>query len=364
MRLDYQRPVGGNVMSTSVRRPLWLFVISALSLGPAAASPSVDALGAAIARGDYPKTTSVIVMRDGKLDYEAYFGEGNRELLNDTRSAMKAITALAVGAAIADKAISSEQAPAFRYFADLRPFQNDTPDKDAITIADLMSMSSALDCNDNDENSPGGEDRMHEQSNWTRWGVDLPTYSGFARDGQGMGAWRYCTINAVLTGQVVQRATHMPVDQYIARRLFAPLGIQRSEWPRSPAGEAMTGGGVRLRSMDIAKIAAMMADGGRWQGAQILPSSWIDAMLTIRRASRADQNYGYFIFQGIYKTACGPISAWYMAGNGGSQVLILRERRAAVVVTRMNYNVPGTSRQTADLLERYVLPQFACGAAR
>jgi CubicO group peptidase (beta-lactamase class C family) len=313
-------------------------------------------------RGDYPKTTSILVMHQGKLVFEDYFGEGNRRLLNDTRSAMKAITALAVGAAIADGAIPSAQTPAFQYFADLRPLQHDTNDKEAIRLADLMSMSSALDCDDNDDNSVGSEDRMHEQQNWTRWGVDLPTYAGFSRDIHGLGLWRYCTINALLAGQVVQRATHRPVDQYVEQRLFAPLRIHHWQWPRSPAGEVMTGGGLRLQSRDIAKIAAMMADSGQWQGKQIIPSTWIDEMLTIRRASRPGQNYGYFIFEGQFNTTCGPISSWYMAGNGGSQILILREQRTAIVLTRTNYNVTGTSRQSVELLEKYVLPGFVCGA--
>ena len=84
-------------------------------------------------------------------------------------------------------------------------------------------------------------------------------------------------------------------------------------------------------------------------------------MLTVRRAPTADQNYGYFMFEGRYNTTCGPINTWYMAGNGGSQVLILRERRTAIVLTRQNYNISGTARKSTELLEKYVLPQFACG---
>jgi CubicO group peptidase (beta-lactamase class C family) len=331
----------------------------AILTGAAVAAP-LDDLRAAIGRGEYPKTTSVVVMRDGNIVAEAYFGAGGRDRLSDTRSAMKAVTALAVGAAIADGAIPSASAPAFPYLTDLKPFQNDTQDKEAITIGDLMSMSSALACNDNDPESPGNEDRMHEQQNWSRWSVDLPTMTGYARDASGFGPWRYCTVNAVLTGQVVQRATHTPIDRYIERRLFAPLGIHRWVWPRSPSGEIMTGGGLQLRSRDIARIAAMMADDGRWGGRQILPSAWIDAMLTVRRQSRPDQNYGYFVFQGDYTTSCGAVSAWYMAGNGGSEVLILRSLRVAIAVTRANYNVAGTSLQTTDLIQRYILPSIAC----
>src|SRR6266481_5100043 len=51
-------------------------------------------LRAAVERGDYPKTTSVLVVRDGELVYEEYFGDGSRDLLNDTRSATKGLTAI------------------------------------------------------------------------------------------------------------------------------------------------------------------------------------------------------------------------------------------------------------------------------
>ncbi len=133
-------------MAAMHRRLVSVCIAQAVAGGTAAAGAPLDRLRAAIARGDYPNTTSVVVMRDGKVVSEAYFGDGRPALLNDTRSAMKAITALAVGAAIADHAIPSAQALAFPYLADLKPFRNDTPDKEAITLADMMSMSSALDC--------------------------------------------------------------------------------------------------------------------------------------------------------------------------------------------------------------------------
>ena len=83
---------------------------------------SLIGLNDAVAKGVYPKTTSVLVVRGGKLVYEAYFGDGSSDLLNDTRSATKSITSLAIGAAIADGAISSQHAKAFSYLGDLRPY--------------------------------------------------------------------------------------------------------------------------------------------------------------------------------------------------------------------------------------------------
>jgi CubicO group peptidase (beta-lactamase class C family) len=314
----------------------------------------------AIGLGEYPKTTSILIIRHGRLVYERYFGEGSKELLNNTRSATKFLTTLALGVAIGDRAIPSEHVPAFPFLSDLKPFQNDSADKRAITLEDMLTMSSALACDDNDDASPGNEDNMHSQGNWTRWAVDLPTIRSFARDAQGLGTWRYCTTNAFLIGQVIQRATHVQVDSYTEDRILRPLGISRWNWSYSPAHEVMTGGGLQLRSRDLAKIAWMVADKGRWKGQQIVPANWIESALTIRRASRPEQNYGYFIFEEDYSTACGIRPVWYMAGNGGSQILMPRELGAAIVITRTAFNVHGSSLQTADMLKKYILPSLPC----
>jgi CubicO group peptidase (beta-lactamase class C family) len=94
----------------------------------------LTSLEKAIARGDYPDTSSVLIVRNGALAYEHYFGEGSAELLNNTRSATKFVTTLALGAAISDGAIPSEHALAFTYLKDLKPFKNDTSGKEAITL--------------------------------------------------------------------------------------------------------------------------------------------------------------------------------------------------------------------------------------
>jgi CubicO group peptidase (beta-lactamase class C family) len=332
---------------------------SAIAAGGIDLKPLED-LRQAITRGDYPNTTSVLIVRKGALAFERYFGEGSKKRLNNTRSATKFLTTLALGAAIAEHAIPSEQAPAFAYLSDLKPFRNDSPQKQSITLRDLLTMSSGLDCDDNALDSPGNEDYMHAQLNWTRWAVDLPTMPGYFRDAAGFGPWRYCTTNAFLTGQIIQRATRMPVDRFTEDKILRPLGISRWNWSYSPAREAMTGGGLELRSRDLAKIAWMVVEGGRWRGRQILPRPWIDAALTIRRASRSNQNYGYFLFEENHVTACGVQPVWYMAGNGGSQILMLRDLRSAVVITREAYNVRGSSNQTSEMLEKFILPALSC----
>ncbi len=335
-------------------------VLACAFLATGAGADEPKGLREALERGDFPKTSAVIVIRAGKPIYEGYFGDGGAEVLHNTRSATKSVTSLAVGLAIADGRIASVKQPAFALLNDLAPFKNDSPEKQAITIEDLLTMSSALDCNDDDDASPGNEDRMHEQQNWTRWAVDLPTMPGYKRDARGLGPSRYCTVGAVLLGQIVQRAVGMPVDGYIEQRLFAPLGIRQWRWSRSPSGEAMTGGGLELRARDLAKLAWMVVDHGKWEGAEIVPAAWIEQALTVRRTAFPGFNYGYLFWQHEYSTPCGKATGWFMSGNGGNAILAFRELDSAVVIARTNYNTRGMHQQTTAMLEKHILPSLMC----
>lgn len=195
-----------------------------------------EGLDAAIGDGVFRQVTSVLVAKDDDLVFEQYWGDGGPDRLNDTRSATKSLTAMAMGAAIADGYIESIDAPAFAYFEGERPFRYASTLKDAITIRDLLTMSSALDCDDNDWESPGNEGHMYPAPRWTYFVVDMPTMQTYARNANGYGPFRYCTAGSFILGQIIERAVGEPVDAYIERRLLAPLGIASIAWDRSPSG--------------------------------------------------------------------------------------------------------------------------------
>jgi CubicO group peptidase (beta-lactamase class C family) len=318
-------------------------------------------IAAAVAGADFPKTTSVLALHRGKLVYEGYFGGKGPDALRNTRSATKSVTSLAVGAAVADGKIASVSEPALGRFPEAARRPPD-PLAAGITVEDLLTMSSALDCNDDVEESPGNEERMYPQRAWLPWVLALPTKRDWRRDASGRGPFSYCTAGAFLLGQILQRATGEAVDRYVERRLFAPLGIARAEWPRSPSGEVQTGGGLELRSRDLAKLAAMVADGGRWRGKQVVPEAWLRRALSVHRHAFGDQDYGYLFWRRDYASRCGKTSGWYMAGNGGNAIVVLADLGAVVVVTRESYNTRGMHQQTTRLIEEHVLPAFPCAA--
>jgi CubicO group peptidase (beta-lactamase class C family) len=324
------------------------------------AAHDFSAIDAAIARGDAPKTTSVLVVHGDKTVYEHYFNGSSAEALHDTRSATKSLTSLAVGIALDRHVLPSLDAPAFPYLADLRPFATESALKDAITVADLITMSSALDCNDDDAKSPGNEENMYPLQSWTRFAVDIPTRTDYQRDAHGRGPFHYCTAGVMLLGQIVQRAANQPIDQFMAAYLFAPLGITKWQFSRSPTNEAMTGGGLQLSSRDLAKLMQLVRDHGKVGTTQVVPAAFIQAATTVQRDAFPGQDYGYLFWHRIYKTSCGEHSGWLMGGNGGNAIVMVPDLDAVIVVTRENYNTKGMHQQTTKLIEDQILPPLAC----
>jgi CubicO group peptidase (beta-lactamase class C family) len=322
-----------------------------------AARPGFDGIAPAIERGEAPKTTSVLVMRGDAILYEHYFDGATAQTLHDTRSATKSLTALSVGIAIDHHILPGVDAPAFSYLTDVAASGSL---KAAITIEDLLTMSSALDCYDGDPKSPGNEENMYPQQSWRAWALAIPTRADYQRDATGRGPWHYCTAGTFLLGQILERAANQPVDQFMAANLFAPLGITKWEFTHSPTGEVMTGGGLRLATRDLATLAKLVRDGGKVGTKQVVSSAFVRAATTVHRPAWPDQDYGYLFWHRVYKTSCGDQEGWFMSGNGGNAVVVLPALDAVVVVTRTAYNTRDMHPQTVKLIEDHILPTLAC----
>jgi CubicO group peptidase (beta-lactamase class C family) len=306
----------------------------------------------------------VLVARHGKLIYEGYF-DGDASTLRDTRSATKSVTDILVGIALGEKKLSGVDArvlPLLPEYA--RKLQNPDPRKDKITIEDFLTMSSPLECDDWNDASRGNEERMYVVEDWAQFILDLPIrghmHLGEQVEPPPYGRYfSYCTGGVFTLSEVLQKATGERTDHYAQDKLFTPLGISDVQWVYSPLNIPQTGGGLRLRSRDLLKIAQLYLDGGDWQEKRIVDEKWVRASTHPHARIDDDTEYGYLWWLKSFKSGGKSYPAFFMSGNGGNKVVGFPGLDMAVVITSTNYNTHGMHEQTEKLLTDYILAAVA-----
>jgi CubicO group peptidase (beta-lactamase class C family) len=98
-----------------------------------------------------------LIARHGRVIYEHYFDKDGVDGLRNTRSAVKTLTGAFVGLAIDRHLLPGARTRVIDYFRDKQPLQNPDPRKNEITIEDFLTMSSLLECDDENQFSRGNE---------------------------------------------------------------------------------------------------------------------------------------------------------------------------------------------------------------
>lgn len=319
----------------------------------------LQAMETAVTAGTFQQITSILIARDGKLAYEGYF-DGDANTLRNTRSVTKSITGMLVGIAIEQGLLIGVDAPILSFFPDKRPFRHPDPRKAQITIADLLTMSSLLECDDWNQFSRGNEERMYLIEDWVQFTLDLPI--------RGFPAWTtrpeetpygrsfsYCTAGVVTLGALLERATGTAVHDFAQRHLLNPLGIHETAWQFTPSGTAMTGGGLGLHSRDLLKLGQLYLSGGRWQSQQIVSAEWVSE--SVRPHARIDDNteYGYLWWLKSFPSGEQRHAAYYMTGTGGNRVHVFPALELVITITSENYHLREAHQLTDQLLGEFVL---------
>lgn len=301
-----------------------------------------------------PYIHGLLIAHRGKLVVEEYFHGYHRELTHDSRSAGKSLTSALLGIAIHKGFISSVDQPIYPLFGGVEAFANPDPRKERMTLRHLVTMSSGFDCNDNDSNSLGHEDKMQnqdEQPDWYRYTLDLP----MVREPGESGA--YCTAGMNLIGGVIREVSGMSLPQFFQQQFAEPMGVEHYQMGLSPSYHGYMGGGIRLRPRDFLKLGQLYLDGGVWQGKRILSEEWVQESAAPHSSLNSSDDYGFAWWRKNYEVNGQTIATYYASGNGGQLLFVVPELDMVVLIQAGNYSDGHTRNQFRDrYMRESILP--------
>nr|WP_299382366.1 serine hydrolase [Allomuricauda sp.] len=321
--------------------------------------PLLSKMDSTIKSGKFERITSVLVAQNGELIFENYYNGADSNSKHNTRSATKTMATLLTGIAIKQGYIQSEKDKIFKYLGHKTPVKNPDDRKSEITLEDLLSMSSILECNDFNSFSRGNEERMYIIEDWTGFLVDLPVraypFEPKPEDQLYGRAFSYCSAGAAAMAEIVKRAVGMPADQFAKQNLFEPLGFEDYTLHYNPEGVLNTAGGSEYKSRDLLKLIQLCLNKGVWNGQEIIPAAWLQKATTPKVRVRDGVEYGYLFWLKSYGNEQQYYS-YHMSGNGGQKLLAIPELNAVMVITTTNYGNRNAHNYTDALVNDFIVP--------
>jgi CubicO group peptidase (beta-lactamase class C family) len=220
-------------------------------------------------------TQGLLVIMDGKIVYEHYFGGATDTSKFTSWSVGKSFTSTLVGLALSDGTIKSLDDPVTNYLPELKGSGYDD-----VPIKDILQMSSGVKFTEDYANGTSDVNIM-----WNKTMVDeSETIADYARSldrAEKPGTkFVYRSIDTGVLGMLVKRATGQTLARMLSDRIWKKLGTEfDATWLTDRPGPDSLEAGyccINATLRDYGRFGLLFLNKGKWNGEQIVPASWVE----------------------------------------------------------------------------------------
>lgn len=276
---------------------------------------------------------SLMVLRYGKVCFEAYWEPYNKSTVHPLFSFSKTLTSTAIGFAVQEGLLSLDTRVA-EVFPDKLP-PHPSPYLKEMTIEHLLTMSCGH------ETEPQFE---HEYATEEDWIAGFFAHPLKYKPGT---MFCYNSWGTSILAAALRRISGQNLIEYLRPRLLEPLGIETIKCMVLSDGTDFGGGGIRLRTEDMAKFIQFVLNRGNWQGRQLLNAAWF-----ARAAAPLVETAGG-LFRGVEDFGCGyGYQFWRCTypntfradGAHGQFGVVVPDKKLAVIITEASHSPQQTLR--------------------
>lgn len=223
------------------------------------------------------RLNAFIVIRNDSILYEKY-SKGYRDTtLTTVFSGAKSMVSIFLGQALKDGAVKSLSQKVTDYIPELR--QNTAFNQ--ITLKNLLDMKSGLEFQD----ALGGiikaffsDEAKYYYTHDMK--AELMKVKLVNKPGT---VWKYKSIDPILLGWVIERATGKTLTQYGEEKLWKKIGTEyNASWGLDhEKGLANTASRFQVTAIDWAKVGRLYLNKGKFNNEQVVPEDWVKQSVTL-----------------------------------------------------------------------------------
>lgn len=301
------------------------------------------------------QATALLVLKRGEIALERY-GPGNDALTRwASRSMAKSFTSTLIGAAVKDGAIRSVDDQVVMYLPELRGSLYD-----GVTLRQALQMVSGVRFIE-DYTDPQSDIFAlqactvgREAGAFMRLLVKIasrPTQEHKSPPGS---VFNYSSLESVLCGMVLERATGKRPAAYLSEKIWQPYGMEADAFWNTEAdgGATFAASGIGATLRDYARFGQFILEGGSCGGTPVLADWWMREATQASGASlKARSPYGFqwwlHAAEGVNSVKAGAVepekplaepvvmrganSMFYALGNAGQSIAINPAEQVVIV---------------------------------
>ncbi len=230
---------------------------------------------------DHQRATALLVLKDGEIVAERYSYDREPGMRMLSHSMVKTVVALAIGKALEEGLVRSLEDTAATYAPELAgSLYGET------RIINLLRMASGARYV---EDYTPTDDRARFNATFRRIGISQAVRTVTERADAEGSRFNYGGAQTEVLGMVLRRATGRSLCNYVAERIWQPLGAEaQANWLLNPVDQmVLAQGGFNATVRDYARLGWMMANDGQVQGQAVLPRDYLLAMTDAARQPEA-----------------------------------------------------------------------------
>ena len=221
---------------------------------------------------DRTETTGLLVVHRGAITHEEYRQGADETSPFTSWSMAKSVLSALIGIAVEEGKIASIRDPIGTYVPALAGSSYaDVPIEDALT------MSSGVDFDEDYETPLSDINMLFIRAMAMGVPVDK-TLAGLERVRDPGTFNDYVSSDSMALGLVLEAATGMPVSDFLAGRLWGPMGTEAdATWSTDRTGREFALCCLNATLRDYARFGRLYLEGGARDGRQIVPADWVAA---------------------------------------------------------------------------------------